>query len=279
MTGDHHARQHPCAFVLGDFNVGKSALLNALLRREILHTSREEGRALPTFIGRSWESCDRFAALSTGGDQVTAMTHDEFLRTRHDSTLPALTKALSVACAASAFSELVFVDTAGMSSDTCESVEITNLVNQESALLLLVTDIEYWASKHTMDFLALHQEQFGERLYIVANKADHLNASDIERIQAKAIQRLEDYGIDPAPRFFAVSARLESARRDPKNEYRCRTKKQVRELCDTGFDALRVALYEFEATHCQRDTPTTGDDWMRMPLATSFIATQEGVPA
>ena len=128
-------------------------------------------------------------------------------------------------------------------------------------------------------FASFHQEIFGDRLYVVANKADHLNASDVERIQDKAVQRLEDYGITPAPRFFTVSARLEAARRAPRDEYRQRTKRRVRELCDAGFDALRVALYEFEAAHCAPEGAATFEDWVRSPLATSFIATQEGVPA
>jgi len=279
MPGDQPANRPPCAFVVGDFNVGKSTLLNALLHREILHTSREEGRALPTFIGRNGDSCDRFAALSLDGATVTPQTHDEFLRTRQEPGRAASAKALSVGCATSPFRELLLVDTSGMSSDTCESTEIAHLDGQESSLLLVVTDIEYWASKHTMDFLAFHQEQFGDRLYLIANKADHLNASEIERIQAKAGQRMEDYGIDPAPRFFPLSARLEMTRRTPRDEYRCRTKARVRELCDSGFDALRVALYEFEASQSQREQPISVDDWVRTPLATSFIATQEGVPA
>ena len=279
MSGEPHIDQRPCAFTVGDFNVGKSTLLNALLRRDVLHTSREEGRALPTFIGRNWESCDRYAALDSDGATVSPKTHEEFLRIRHERDRPATAKALTAGCATSPFNDLVLVDTAGMSSDNCESVEIADLVHQENALLLVIVDIEYWAAKHTMDFVAFHQEQFGDRLYIVANKADHLNATDIERIQAKAVQRLEDYGITPAPRFLTVSARLESARRDNRDEYRTRTKKRVRELCDSGFDALRVALYEFEAAQAQRQATATLDDWVRMPLATSFIRTQEGIPA
>jgi len=276
MPGDQHP---PCAFVVGDFNVGKSTLLNALVRREILHTSREEGRAVPTFIGRNGEAADRFAALGVDGAGVTSKSHEEFLRVRHEGGKAAPARALAAGCATSPFRDLLLVDTSGMSSDACESAEIANLATPESALLLVVTDIEYWASKHTMDFVAFHREIFGERLYIVANKADHLNGGEIERIRAKAAHRLEDYGIEPAPRFFTVSARLEAARRLPRDEYRSRTKPRVRELCDSGFDALRVALYEFEAAHCHRNTQATMEEWLRAPLATSFIATQEGVPA
>lgn len=270
--------QLPCVFVVGDFNVGKSTLLNALLRQEVLHISREEGRALPTFITRITDTHDRFTALNQKDGSMIPKTHEEFLRIRRDSDQTTTYKALAAGCVRAPFNSLVMVDTAGMSSDVCESVEIAELANQEDGLLLVVTDIEYWAAKHTMDFIAYHQEQFGDSVIVVANKADHLNAVDIERIQLKAVQRMEDYGIQPAPRFYTLSARLESFRREARNEYRCRTKQRVRELCDAGFDALRVALYEFEASRSRRVPRPSLEHVMQMPLAESFVALQEGVP-
>lgn len=266
----------PCVFAVGDFNTGKSTLLNALLRQEVLPCSREEGRALPTFITRVTDSHDRFAALHRKDGGLTPRTHDEFLHVRKADEHSAQYKALAAGCVRSPFNNLVLVDTAGMSSDTCESVEIAGLANQEDALLLVVTDIEYWAAKHTMDFIAYHQEQFGDSILVVANKADHLNAGEIERIEHKAVSRMEEYGIHPAPRFLTLSARLELFRREPRNEYRCRTKPRVRALCDAGFDALRLALYEFEAACCRRAPRPGIDAVLQMPLASSFIAVQEG---
>lgn len=266
----------PCVFVVGDFNVGKSTLLNAMLRQEVLHSSREEGRALPTFVTRVSDTHDRYAALSRSDGSLIPKTHDEFLHIRKAEESSANFKALAAGCVRSPFNSLVLVDTAGMSTDVCQSVEIAGLSDQEDGLLLVVTDIEYWAAKHTMDFIAYHQEQFGESLIVVANKADHLNAIDIDRIQDKAADRMEEYGIHPAPRFLTLSARLEQFRHEPRNEYRCRTKRRVRELCDAGFDALRLALYEFEAARCRREPRPGIDAVLSMPLAASFIAVQEG---
>lgn len=268
--------QSPCAFAVGDFNVGKSALLNALVRQEVLHVSREEGRALPTFLSRVTDSHDRYAALHREDGSLIPKTHDEFLHIRKAEENSRHFKALAAGCVRSPFNSLVLVDTAGMSTDVCESVEIAGLEHQEDGLLLVVTDIEYWAAKHTMDFIAFHQEQFGDSIIVVANKADHLNATDIERIQRKAASRMEEYGIHPAPRFLPLSARLEQFRQEPRNEYRCRTKPRVRALCDAGFDALRLALYEFEAACCRRQPRPPIDDILRMPLAASFVAVQEG---
>lgn len=267
----------PCVFVVGDYNTGKSTLLNALLRQEVLHTSREEGRALPTFLSRISENHDRFAAVSAKDGSLIPKTHDEFLRLRREEELPPAFRALAAGCVHAPFNNLILVDTAGMSTDDCESLEISDLKDQEDGLVLVVTDIEYWAAKHTMDFIAFHQEQFGDSVLVVANKADHLNAQEIERIHQKASQRMEEYGINPAPRFFTLSARLEQFRAEPKNEYRCRTKPRVRELCDSGFDALRVALYEFEAARGRRFSRPSLDEVVSMPLPASFLASHEGV--
>jgi GTP-binding protein EngB required for normal cell division len=267
----------PCVFVVGDYNTGKSTLLNALLRQEVLHTSREEGRALPTFLCRISENHDRFAAVSARDSSLIPKTHDEFLRIRREEEQPPSFRALAAGCVHAPFNNLVLVDTAGMSTDACESMEIADLKDQEDGLVLVVTDIEYWAAKHTMDFIAFHQEQFGDSIFVVANKADHLNAQEIERIHQKAAQRMEEYGITPAPRFFTLSARLEQFRNEPRNEYRCRTKARVRELCDSSFDALRVALYEFEAARGRRFARPPLDEVVAMPLAASFLASHEGV--
>jgi hypothetical protein len=128
-----------------------------------------------------------------------------------------------------------------------------------------------------MDFIAYHRQVFGENLVVVANMADHLNANEIRRISDRAPHRMELYGISPAPRFYALSARLELARGVRMNEYRNRTKRDVRDLCDAGFDALRVALYEFEAAHSGATVCPSFDSLLSAPLAASFVQKQEGV--
>jgi len=266
----------PCALFVGDFNVGKSALINALLKREALFEAREESQALPTFVGRSDGAKASYAALAPGGAKVDAKTHEEFLNIRRHTGNEAGYTALSARLPASPFSRLVLVDSAGLSSDSLESLAIDDLTGLDNALFAIVADIEYWSAKHTMDFIAENHERFGSSLLVVANKADHLNANELNRIITKAPQRMERYGIAPAPRFFAVSARLELARGGPKTEYRARVKKDVRERCDAGFDALRVALYEFEAARMAGASAPTFDTILGAPLVSSFIALQEG---
>jgi hypothetical protein len=127
-----------------------------------------------------------------------------------------------------------------------------------------------------MDFIDRHMEVFGDNLVVVANKADHLNASEIQRIADKAGKRMAQYGMERTPPFLAVSARLEMSRRDPEDEYRKRTKPAVRALCDAGFDALRVRLYEFEAAAAGVAGETDEHRFLKAPLAQAFVEKQKG---
>lgn len=280
MTEQHSGEaplfRAPTALFLGDFNVGKSTLINALLRREVLSVTREESRALTTFVACSGQREAHYVALLPGEALVEPKSHEEFLSIRRDENNEEGYRALAASLPMSLFHHLVLVDTAGISSDLFDSAEIAGLADQENALLIVVADIEYWSAKHTMDFIAHHHHIFDGAMIVVANKTDHLNAHEVRRICDKAPKRMEKYGISPAPRFYALSARLEGARVDHVNEYRQRTKVAVREWCDASFDALRVALYEFEAARTQEASYPSFEDLLTAPLATSFIKTQQG---
>lgn len=268
----------PSAFFVGDFNTGKSSLINALLHRDAVPASREESRALPTFLGRSVRKEAYFGAWSPGTGLVPK-TQEEFLTLRRDRENPEGFVALGAHYPMVPFHALQLVDTGGISGEAHHDPAAYALASPAEALLVVVTDIEYWASKHNMELIARNLPALGAQLLVVANKADHLNIADIRKVCDKAATRMEQYGIAPPPRFFAVSARLEQARRDPFNEYRSRTKREVREHCDAGFDALRVALYEFEAAHAALTAAPTLDAMLTAPLAQSFIASQEGTVA
>ncbi len=227
-------------------------------------------------MGRTNHNEASFAALGGAAGGITAKTHDEFLNIRREAGAAKQHAALAARYPATPFNRLVMLDTAGTSSGSLESILIHELPGQADARIIIVTDIEYWSAKHTMDFIAFYKETFGDGLLIVANKADHLNADEIQRIAGKAHKRLEAYGISPAPRFFALSARLEIARGTSFNEYRNRTKPNVRAQCDAGFDAFRVALYEFEAARTSAAAGPSFEQLLEAPLAAAFISAQQG---
>ena len=264
----------PYALFMGDFNVGKSSLINALLRRETLVVSRRETRAVATYVSRGTSDEPFYGGWKESSSTIETLGHEEYLGIRLDAN-PKGYGALSARLPDLPFSRLALVDTVGMSSEIKASVRINALDDVSQALMVVVTDIEYWSAKHTMQFIQHHRALLGDSLIVVANKADHLNASEIQRLCDKAAQRLEGFGIKPAPRFFAVSARLEAARGQQGNEYRQRTKRDVRDRCDAGMDALRVALYEFEARHAA-GVPADAAGVLNAPVSRSFLKAFEG---
>ncbi len=237
----------PVAIIAGDYNVGKSLLLNALLRGNLLFTGREESRIPPILIARAPVDEVRYAAWSMDEAEAAPKSHAQFLGLRGLDERPCAYDALAVLAPNTPFSRLVVVDTPGGSTEARESALWPDAALGAHAMVVLVTDIEYWPARHTMRLIAEHQERFANRFVVAANMADQLNPDEIRRIRDKAARRMEAAGVCPAPDFFAVSARLELGRRNPEDEYRRRIKREVRDLCDAGFDALRVALYEFEA--------------------------------
>ncbi len=266
----------PCAFFMGDFNAGKSAMINALVRREVLPAGREESHALPTLLARGNSAGAEYAALASN-NEILSLTHEEFLEIRQVEGNPGGHRALAARMPGFPFQSLTLADTAGMSSDALETARVSGLNDAWLGFLVVVTDIEYWSARHTMEFIAAHQDVFGAAMVVVANKADLLNAGEIRRVADRAAKRLEDFGIRPAPRFLPVSARLETARGAEHHEYRARIKREVRDLCDAGFDALRVALYEFEAAQGPGALCPPFGDLFTAPLTASFIRAQQGV--
>ncbi|HNT89422.1 MAG TPA: GTPase domain-containing protein, partial [Candidatus Hydrogenedentes bacterium] len=160
--GGAAAQQAPCVLFMGDFNVGKSSLINALLRREALFASREESRALPTFVTRTDRAEAHFAAYLPEKGRVDEKGQDEFFDIRQDRNNEAGYILMGARLPAIPFSNLVLIDTAGASSDACETIDVSHLATPDKAMLVVVTDIEYWAARHTLDFVKSHLTVFGD---------------------------------------------------------------------------------------------------------------------
>lgn len=269
------AGEYPCALFLGDYNTGKSAIINALLRRNALFSARRESCSVPAFIAATNQADATYAALSADGALISAKTHEEFMNLRRERGVPASYGAAAARLPGLPFARLVLVDTPGSSTDAGEQFDLSGVAARGRVLAVVVADIEYWSAKHTLERIAQHFDTFSGRVLVAANKADHLNIAEIRKVCDKAARRMEDFGIRPAPRFLALSARLEAARADHGNEYRQRTKQEVREHCDAAFDALRVALYEFEAEHAGSGFASF-ESILNAPFAASFIALHQG---
>jgi len=251
----------PHAILIGDFNTGKSTVVNALLKEDLVYTSRTESHSLPAFLGASAKGAPVYWRAGEEGPVKT--TRKKWLSLRGTGAEAPEERALGMNASAHPFSSLILVDTPGLSGDSQAHIDLNSLGADPDVLLVLVTDIEYWNARHTIELIGRHIDAFRDRLMLLGNKADHLNLDEITRIAAKARNRMERAGIADPPEFLPVSARLELARHTTEDdEYRHRTKRPVRQQCDWSFDQFRVRLYEFERRRSlhpsDADTPPLG---------------------
>ena len=265
----------PAAVFVGDFNTGKSFLINALVRQNVLFISREESLAPPVFLARGAGADPVYAAFPAGAGPGVK-SHEQFLGTRKIGGQPCDSRGLAALTPDFPFRHFVLVDTPGASSEENRTAIFAAVPATQNALFVVTTTLEYWPARHTLSLIKEYQVRFPGRFVVVANMADQMNADEIRRVRDKARHRMESHGIAPAPPFFPVSARLEAARRHPDDEYRRRVKPEVRELCDAGFDAFRVALYEFEARTSGEGAVHDLETLLNSPLAAEVMTNQKG---
>ena len=86
----------PAAVFVGDFNTGKTQLINALLRRNLLFISREESLTPPVFVARSDDFELAFGARPGAGLPPVLQSHEQFLSSRQMNGLPCENDALAV---------------------------------------------------------------------------------------------------------------------------------------------------------------------------------------
>lgn len=164
--------------VVGEFNAGKSAFINALLGQRLL----EEG-ALPT--------TSRVHRIHHG---------DQISRTFQEADLEVISAPVEW------LRDLNIVDTPGTNAVIQRHQEITEDFVPRSDLVLFVTSADRPFSESERLFLE-RIRQWGKKVVIVVNKVDLLDDADIARVRAfvsdNAIKLL---GVEPP--IFLVSAKL-----------------------------------------------------------------------
>jgi len=164
--------------VVGEFNSGKSAFINALVGQSVL----PEG-VTPTT------------------DKITILRHSEFIDRRMKET-----DVVEVKHAAEFLNEINIVDTPGTNAIIRHHEQLTNEFVPRSDLVIFVTSADRPFTESERTFLEKIRE-WGKKVVIVLNKIDLLDADEIaevtEYIKTNALTLLGS-----APEIFPVSARL-----------------------------------------------------------------------
>jgi small GTP-binding protein len=165
--------------VVGEFNSGKSAFINALLGEEVLQEGVTPTTATVTLLRHGDASTERAV-----GDMLTERTHPApFLR------------------------EITIVDTPGTNAIIRRHEELTRTFVPRSDLVLFITSADRPFTESERAFMETVRE-WGKKIVLVLNKIDLLGApGDLERV----IQFIEANSVallGQQPDIFPVSARL-----------------------------------------------------------------------
>ncbi|MCB9384053.1 MAG: dynamin family protein [Bryobacterales bacterium] len=190
--------------VVGEFNSGKSAFVNALLGQTVL----EEG-VTPT--------TSRIQALSYG---------PEVVRVAEGSGLDRITAPVAI------LEDLRLVDTPGTNAIDREHEAITQHFIPQADLVLFVTSADRPFTESERSFLAGIRE-WGKKVVLVINKIDILEkAEEVERVKSFVRESFEALlGVEPE--IFAVAARP---------AFRAKQAGDDEKLAASGFPALEAYL-------------------------------------
>lgn len=164
--------------VVGEFNAGKSAFINALLGQALV----DEG-ATPTTMR---------VHLIRHGDQIT--------RTLLDADTEVITTPLEW------LREINIVDTPGTNAVVLRHQEITEDFVPRSDLVLFITSADRPFSESERLFMQRIRE-WGKKVVIIINKADILQDSDVTKVRSFVAENaVKLLGVEP--QIFLVSAKL-----------------------------------------------------------------------
>ncbi len=166
--------------VVGEFNAGKSTLLNALFGEVVM----EEG-PIPTTA--------KITILRHGDERLTQQRTDYLTERRLPIDL---------------LRHLTLVDTPGTNSIVQEHQKITEDFVPRSDLVLFVTSFDRPLTESERQFLSYIREDWGRRLVVVVNKADIADSeSDLKQVVNYVQTNCKEL-LDMEPTVYPVSARL-----------------------------------------------------------------------
>ena len=211
--------------IVGEFNAGKSALINALLGERVL----PEG-ATPTTSR---------VTLVKWGEQAAEQVVDESFAI-YTYPLPLL-------------KELNIVDTPGTNAVIRQHERLTNEYVPRSDLVLFATSADHPMTESERQFLE-RILAWGKKVVFVLNKADIIeDEAALHEVKTFVIKHATTVLGDP-PEFFPVSARLaQRARSEPDPEQRARLRAASR-LDD--LDHYITATLDDTTRVCSSNSPT-----------------------
>jgi ribosome biogenesis GTPase A len=192
--------------VLGEFNHGKSTVVNALLGEEILPTGITPTTAVITHLVHGDEPKAEIQA-PRGGER-TSVDYDQMgAAIRHEEESGEEPEYVEIQYPNELLQDsLVLVDTPGVNDISRQKVEITYGYVPKADVILYVLDATQVLKKSEITFIKDRLLKANrDRIIFVLGKTDALSPGDVEEVETYARERLED--LIGSVELFAFSGR------------------------------------------------------------------------
>ncbi|MCB9520676.1 MAG: dynamin family protein, partial [Myxococcales bacterium] len=197
--------------VLGEFNHGKSTVINALLGADVLPTGITPTTSVITHIRRGSDT-----AVTVVRDTGRSTATREELRQLVTVTAPEDLRYVELSADSPFLRDgLVLVDTPGVNDISQQRVEITYGYVPRADVVLYVLDATQALKRSELTFIESRLLKGSrERLFFLLGKTDALSAEEVSEITSHVRSRLSGLLGDDVP-IFPVSARRATRGEDP----------------------------------------------------------------
>ncbi len=252
------AIEHSIA-VVGQFSVGKSALLNALLGEEVLAARRIEATKVLTKIKTVKREEDKRVNLHfTSGEVKTIQIQDvgeldQYTTFQGDKVTDELTLVELYWPVSFLNDELTLVDTPGANSITEGAFQVTEEALEEAAAIIYLFNGQKGMDQTDYDLLKGYTDR-QKRVFIVATHVDGLTPAEWEQVAAHVTEHLDGYVPKEEQTLYPVSSVLALQGKLESNE---------EALHASQIDALERALQQFmeDASYKEAGLRSIGHDF------------------
>jgi len=191
---------------VGRYDTGKTTLINALLGKEWLATSKVPTTKTLTYVFRGHQNA---AYIEDVGGSISEYRDLNFLKNHKAEELKNANKiALQVNTMGCLPNNVRIIDTPGLEDPDINISEIAYEIVPNADAVIFVLDYLYAASEKNLQFLrALMTEDKHRKLFVVVNKVDEISESDLNS-KKNEIQKMFDMAGVPNANIFPLSAKM-----------------------------------------------------------------------